>query len=1136
MGEIRGEKVRFRKKDIVPLHDLPSARAEDPMIVHCPARPTRIGRFARYIIGFFSLVLLIGGGFFAVVESGALDGMLANGARTVLNAALGPQFRAEISGTAVRFSEGFKLAVEARDVVVTRVNGETALARTGAVRLVVDPFELLSGRFSVNEIEADGMKIDGSLLSSGPPPDFANMRIDSIPVLLESAFSQLDLLQGFILNGGLDRTLIGDLELAMRKADGRPVLVSVRDLTMERGNDASLAIGGIVAVNGYESEISANTVNVEGKVRSVTARIADLRLTPFLLQRDSRGNSRQGFDGSAEVTVSAKRAADGQAPALKITALSERGTVYSDGIPQEMTRAKLNLLYDFTKDTIEIASSQIEFGPMILPISGGLIDLDRLPDNKVAGAGIGIDFLIPEGRADVPAAGEQPFPFSLKVYGRYLHAGNELQVDTLSVSTPKGTMTGSLRARFEGEGPEISFGAQIANMETSVIKQLWPYWIADKPRRWVFANLFGGTVSQGSIQVFIPKGRLTVEPRPLHLGEDELRISFDIANARMNVTGDIPPIRETAAHFDLTGPKVVATIHSGTSYFSSGRSVKVESGEIALGQIYTKPLMGDLKIAVSGAADAVAELVSYKPINALKRAGFEVADFKGLVKGSAEIRLGLISDQNPPPPEWKAHLDLTEVDVARDFVGRRISKLSGSLEVDPRTARLEGKANVDDVPMDIQLTEPVEADPTFVRERTIKVKLNNAQREHFVPGLGDVIDGPISVELTRINDKRQSVTADLSSAVLTMPWIGWTKGKGIAAKATFEVTEGQEQTAIDKFVLDGEGFGAAGSMVVSKSGLVSADLSRIRLSPADDYAVTVRQSKGTYQIALSGQSADVRSLVAQLKSTSAADNDGDGPDRYGIRLQGNLDRIVGFGDEAFSNVSIDYSARNGKTTGLEFSAVTDNGQAVVAQMRRPSGLGEVSVTSGDAGSLARFANLYSRMNEGLLNLKLKEAAGGIWNGTLDIRNFSVENEQRLQSIVSTPTGADGRSLNKAVKRDIDVSSSRFQRGFARLVYSDGGLKIDNGVVRGEQVGATFQGTVRDSRGQIDLTGTFMPAYGLNRLFGELPVIGILLGNGRDGGLLGITFRLTGATEQPKLDINPLSIIAPGVFRQIFEFR
>jgi hypothetical protein len=71
---------------------------------------------------------------------------------------------------------------------------------------------------------------------------------------------------------------------------------------------------------------------------------------------------------------------------------------------------------------------------------------------------------------------------------------------------------------------------------------------------------------------------------------------------------------------------------------------------------------------------------------------------------------------------------------------------------------------------------------------------------------------------------------------------------------------------------------------------------------------------------------------------------------------------------------------------------------------------------------------------------------------------------------------------------------------------------------------------------MDMTGTFMPAYGLNRLFAELPIIGAILGNGRDRGLLGITFKVVGRFDQPKLTINPLSIIAPGVFRQIFEFQ
>lgn len=1136
MGEIRGEKVRFSKKDIVPLHDLPSARAEDPLIVHCPPRSTWLGRVARFTFGLFLLSAVLCGGFFVVIESGALDATFANGAQRVLNNALAPQYRAEISGTAVRFSREWKLAVEARDVFVHRESDGLVAAETEAVRLVVDPIALLSGRFSVSEIEADGVSVDESLFSSGPPLDFTKVRIDAVPTLLEAAFTQLDLMQGFISKGGLDRMRLDGLEIAMGKARTRPVLLSVRNLVMERGVDASLTIAGTLAINGYESPISAKAVNVDGQTRSFSAWIGDVRLTPFLLRRDSRGDPRQGYDGSAEVTISARRGTGTEKPAVSMIAQTHDGTLWQDGNPQEVTRGTLNFAYDFSKDTIEVASSRIDFGPMIMPISGGLIDVDRLPGNEAAGPGIGIDLLVDEGLASVPAAGEQPFPFSFKIFGRFLYDSAELQLDTLSVSTPMGQMTGSMRVRFfEGEGPEVSFGARFANMQTTVVKQLWPYWIADKPRRWVLANIFGGTVTEGSVQVFIPKGRMSVEPRPLHLDENELRISFDVVNARMNVTGDIPPLRDTDAHFELAGPKVTTTIKTATSYFPSGRSVKVESGELVLGEIYTKPLMADLKIAVAGSADSVAELVSFRPINALKRVGFEAADFKGTVKGTAEVRLGLISEQNPPEPAWKAHLDLAGVDLAKPFSGRKIDNLNAALDVDPKAARLKGKADIDGTSMELAVTEPVEADPQFQRERHVKVVLDKAGVRRFAPGLDQIIDGPVTVELDRIDEKRQAVTADLSRAAVTVPWLGWTKGAGIAAKAKFEVAEGEKQSVIDKFVLDGDGFGVSGAMTVDKSGLVSADLARVRLSPGDDYSVVVRQAKGGYQVAVNGRSVDVRSLIDQMKSPGDG-GDGDAGSDPNVSIDAQLDRMVGFGDEALSNVTLDYASRSGKLSGLDFSAVTVNGQAIVGQMRRSSGLGEVSVTSGDAGAVARFANLYSRMNGGLLNMKMKENENGIWNGSVDLRNFSLDNEQRLQSIVSTPAGADGRSLNKAVKRDIDVSSARFQRGFARLIYSDKTLRIENGVVRGEQVGATFQGLVRDSQGRIDLTGTFMPAYGLNRLFAELPVIGILLGNGRDRGLLGITFKLTGATEQPKLVVNPLSIIAPGVFRQIFEFR
>jgi hypothetical protein len=498
--------------------------------------------------------------------------------------------------------------------------------------------------------------------------------------------------------------------------------------------------------------------------------------------------------------------------------------------------------------------------------------------------------------------------------------------------------------------------------------------------------------------------------------------------------------------------------------------------------------------------------------------------------------MGLISDQNPPKPVWKAHIDLSNVDLAPPVSGRKIANLSGVLDVDPQAARLVGKAAIDGVPAEVSLVEPVGEDSPVKRERVIKASLNNEQREKLVPGLSDMIDGTIGLELTRLDETRQGVMLDLSKAALSVPWIGWTKGSGIRAKAQFEVSgEEGSQTDIRNFVLDGDGFGVRGSLSLADGNLTSADLSQVQLSPADNFDVSIKRTKAVYDISIGGSSADLRPIITKLRSGGAEQGSafgGRGKDSGGATLRAKLERAIGFNDESLSNVSLLFSVRDGKILSADLSAATDSGQAVVSQMARGD---TVSITSGDAGAVVRFANLYSNMRGGLLNLRLK-ARGSDWLGSVDIRSFSLVNESRLQSLVSTPVGRDGETLNSAVKKNIDVSSAKFQRGFASLMYKDDALSIENGVVRGEQIGATFQGMLRDAAGNMEMTGTFMPAYGLNRLFGELPLIGAILGNGNDRGLLGITFKLQGPFEKPRLSINPLSLIAPGVFRQIFEFQ
>jgi len=1130
MSAIRGEKIRFRKKDIVALHELPSAQAEDPIIVSCPPSRSRMRRTAGVTGGCVAVILFVLAAIAFAVESGMFDALLSRQAQVALNSAIGPRYRAEVGSTVIRFTSNLRLALEARDVSMIDEKSGQHLSTTHAMRIALDPLQLFRGRIAIAQIEAQDIALDTALLPSGKPLKLDDVRVDQIPAAMEAAFAQLDMVDGFVERGGTRSVKLSGIDIKLADTANGPLSIVVNNVAFSRTRQGALALDGEVAINGKPATLSIVTERTDGRTSKLTGQVAGVDLGPFTLKRNVQGQLRQGIDAASDLTISAVRAGDQEPPALAAAIELKPGQFYMDGDQQELNGGRINLAYDFSKQTLEIAKSRVQFGATSVPLSGALIDLDKV--DASAGKGFGIDLLVSGGTAAPSGSGEQPLAFDIQATGRYLVASRELQFPNMRVSSPAGGLFGSLHVRLADVSPEISFAGQSQQLQTTAVKQLWPFWMASKGREWVLRNLFGGTVTDASISVFIPFGRLDeAVGKGLKLNKDQIRIAFDIADTRMNVAGDIPPIRDTSAHFDLSGPRATISIKGGTAFFPSGRSVNVGEGTFVMPSTYDKPLMAEINLPVSGAADAVGELLTYKPIQVLQRAGFVPEDLKGKVSAKVQARIGLISSQNPPPAEWKAVLQLQDLDIAKPISGRKITGLDGVLNADPKQVSVDGKGLIDGIPAGIKLVEPTDKSSDVQPQQTITATLNNDQREKVLPGLNDIIDGSIDVELNRIDQERQAVSVDLGRARLSLPWIGWSKGGGIGATATFEASGPADNTELKNFVLKGDGFGAKGSLVIGKGNLMKADFDSVKLSSLDDFAVSVKRNKGGLDVSVSGDSADARPIIARVKSAGGGGGDSDRSGSVSVRAK--LGRIIGFNDEKMRNADMLYVSADGRLQSLNFTGVTDSGEAFVAQTK---GNGVINVTSGDAGSVSRFADLYQHMMGGLLNMQIRLGAGDRWDGSIDIRRFSLVNEQRLHSIVSTPVGQEQRSLNSAVKRNIDTSAQRFQRGFARIVSQNGVIGIENGVVRGDQVGAVFQGTVRDQRGNMDMTGTFMPAYGLNRLFAELPLIGFILGNGTDRGLIGITFKLTGKLESPALIINPLSIIAPGVFRNIFEFQ
>ena len=81
---------------------------------------------------------------------------------------------------------------------------------------------------------------------------------------------------------------------------------------------------------------------------------------------------------------------------------------------------------------------------------------------------------------------------------------------------------------------------------------------------------------------------------------------------------------------------------------------------------------------------------------------------------------------------------------------------------------------------------------------------------------------------------------------------------------------------------------------------------------------------------------------------------------------------------------------------------------------------------------------------------------------------------------------------------------------------------------------TAAGTYNVERDLLDIRGTLVPFYVVNSLLGNLPLIGGLFSGGeRGGGLFAASYTVRGTMSAPDISVNPISVLAPGVLRNLF---
>jgi Protein of unknown function len=1068
------------------------------------------------------------GAIYFLLSNGISSDRLSARAQTTLDGLLGSQYQSSITTTRIALDGDRNLAIEADGVTLLDKTTGKVVGKLESVKLGLKALPLLRGEVSVTRVEMSNSELDLTRETGIATADaLAFMRNEegrlAGNMFVDEVFRRTAALVDFTAKGEGQKFALSNVLLhygsAAAPADLRANVAEIVHLP-----DGSLGLSGFVTWLDMPYRVTGSIANKD----SFQYEIAEF---PFV-----RGANPEGKEPDGAPTE----------PRLKaVVKIGLRGSV-QDGIHvlqnsvglTDMTlnagrnrlikgMADINLELRSDAEKLEIANSVVEFGANRTGFTGAVT-----PENSQASPKYLFELVTTKASWDSAGTPEPAADVSAQIRGTFDSSSKTAELSDIGVRTLSGELYGQGTLTFAGTSPRMVIGLRIPKMSIAHAKQIWPINVAFGARSWVFDNVSGGTFTDSTVDFSVPESRFGGPIPGPPLTESEIQADFLISGARFDVMGDLPPVRDAKGVIRVRGTNTEIELESGTTFLESGQTATVSDGKMRIPYVRGQTTMADLDVKVSGSAAAVAAIAAREPVNALANAPFTANDLSGTVSADIKAKFPLRRAEAREKTTWSADISLKDVSVAQDFDGQKLTNATGTLIATKAGLKLTADAKLNGIPATLKLDQPF--GDAGKRDLSVQLEMGEKARAAFAPGLNQFVKGPIFVELDSGSGSSRRIKADLRKASIILDFAGWTKGAGVPATATFAMLQEEGRTVLKDFELSGESFSIKGAASIDKGGLVSADLSRVRLVRGDNISAKVTRTKGGYSVNVSGDALDVRALVKKV--TSSFDSAAKSVGSTGIAVKANIGSVRGFNGESMSNLQMSYSGRGSRVDQLQITAATDGGGEVAITNQNEGGARSVQIKSGDAGSILRFFDYYDKMRGGSINVGLASEGDGPLRGAIDARNFTLVNEPRMKSLVGSRSSEGGQTLSAAVKKDIDVSTVKFSRGFAKIAKGRNSLALDDGILRSDLVGLAFRGTAYDDEGRINLSGTFMPAYGLNRIFGEIPILGEILGNGQDRGLIGITFKLTGAAKKPQLTVNPISVIAPGIFRQIFEFQ
>ncbi len=723
----------------------------------------------------------------------------------------------------------------------------------------------------------------------------------------------------------------------------------------------------------------------------------------------------------------------------------------------------------------------------------------------------------------------------------YLTGPRQFEISKLAVTAQGFALEASGTITLNDAGsPGLVAKARIPALPVRTLLHYWPLPVAAGARDWININIFAGTVGPLEAQTNFAPGMFDRDILP----EDSLKLTFSVKDIEGAYIKGLTHATAVQGDAVMTGDTFKANFASG----QIGPLI-ASRGTALIPNLHQVGTVGQFGVHVEGAMPDVMALIDMKPLNYPTKFGIDPKTTAGSASADLNFQVPMLADL----PVDKVGIAV-KADVHKFAVSlgshTRITDGDVTFEVDNAHLHQYGQVNLADARLNVDWTEDFRTKDPATTKLTVKGGLTEAARAALNIGLTRFLRGtvPVSADITghRGSLTRADVTVDFTPAEISVPIVNLEKMPGQSATGRIQVNFAPGNVVQDETIrVTGPVLNATGAANFDRTGALTVlNFSSVKMGPLNDLSFQLNRSAAGDDYTLRGHSLDGSKIGRNGSNEApggaqAAAND-DAPEGH-FHINARLDRFAMRDGVSIMPFNLELAGIGNRPSALALSgALGMNGKSapISASLENVAGGRKVTLTAGDTGFLVRGLFAFESMRGGQLaaTVNLPGRADDIANpaalapdftGTLTVKDFNMINQPALARLFSAGSltglgdlmGGDGMTLEEL---NLPFTSK------------NNVISVNNARVVGRAIGASADGYIDRPHGTLALKGSLIPAYGVNSMLSNIPLIGDILASKKGEGIFGVTYSMTGSSDKPDMSVNPLSMLTPGIFRRIFE--